>query len=335
MKAMVYTKYGPPDVLELAEVEKPVAKGDEVLLKVHATSVNPADWHLLRGDPYIARLQLGLRKPKHRVLGCDVAGQIEAVGENVEMLQPGDEVFGSPFMHGFGAFAECVSISEDLLAPKPATLSFEQAAAVPLAASTALQGLRDHGRIEQGQRVMIVGASGGVGTFAVQIAKSFDAEVTGVCSTRNVEMLRSLGADHVIDYTREDFTQSGRKYDLVFQLAGTRSPSECRRALSSRGTLVQISGDSDGHWIGPVDRIIHALVLSPFVSQRLASFTVKPNKEDLRFLKQLIESGELAPVIARTFPLADVPEAIRYLEEGHARGKVVITVPGGELDERR
>ena len=330
MKAMVSMKYGPPDdVLELTEVERPTPKDYEVLLKVHAASVNPADWHLLRGDPYIARLQLGLRKPKHRVLGCDVAGQVEAVGKDVATLRPGNEVFGSPFMHGFGAFAEYVCVSEDLLAPKPATLSFEQAAAVPLAASTALQGLRDHGGIEPGHKVLIIGASGGVGTFAVQIAKSFGAEVSGVCSTRNVEMVRSLGADHVIDYTVEDFAQSGqKKYDLIFQLAGTRSPSELRRALTSKGTLVQISGDSDGRWIGPVDRIIKAVVLSPFVSQKMTSFTVKPNKEDLHFLRQLIEAGELMPVIDRTYSLSETPEAIRYLESGHARGKVVITVPG-------
>jgi NADPH:quinone reductase-like Zn-dependent oxidoreductase len=330
MKAMVNTKYGPPDVLKLTEVEKPVPKDDEALVKVHAASVNPADWHLLRGTPHIARLQLGLRKPKETILGCDVAGQVEAVGKNVTMLQPGDEVFGSPFMHGFGAFAERACVSEELLAPKPANLSFGQAAAVPLAASTALQGLRDHGGIESGQKVLIIGASGGVGTFAVQIARYFDAEVTGVCSTRNVEMVRSLGADHVIDYTKEDFTRSGRKYDLIFQLAGTRSPSECRRALTPEGTLVQISGDSDGRWIGPLDRIVKALVLSPFVSQRMASFTVKPNEEDLRFLKELIESGKLTPVIDRAYPLSETPEAIRYLENGHARGKVVITMPGEE-----
>ncbi len=304
------------------------AREDEVLLKVHTASVNPADWHLLRGEPYISRLQLGLRKPKDKVLGCDVAGLVEDVGENVKLLQPGDEVFGSPFMHGFGAFAEYVCVSEDLLAHKPANLSFEQAAAVPLAASTALQGLRDHGRIESGQKVLIIGASGGVGTFAVQIARSFDAEVTGVCSTRNVDMVRSLGADHVIDYTRENFIQGGQKYDLIFQLAGTRSPSECRRVLAPKGTLVQISGDSYGHWIGPVDRIIHALVLSPFVSQKMASFTVKPNKEDLQFLKQLIEAGKLTPVIDRTYSLGETPEAIRYLENGHARGKVVIRMLG-------
>jgi NADPH:quinone reductase-like Zn-dependent oxidoreductase len=298
MKAIVYTRYGPPDVLELTEVEKLAPRDDEVLLKVRAASVNPADWHLLRGDPYIARLQLGLRRPKDRVLGCDVAGRAEAVGKNVTSLQTGDEVFGSPFMHGFGAFAECVRISEDLLAPKPVALSFEQAAAVPLAASTALQGLREHGRIEPGHKVLIVGASGGVGTFAVQVARSFDAEVSGVCSTRNVEMVRSLGADHVIDYTQEDFTQSGHKYDLIFQLAGTRSPSECRRALSPEGTLVLSSGESDGRWIGPVGRIIRAALLSPFVRQKLANFTVKPNKEDLQFLKQLIEAGKLTPVSA-------------------------------------
>jgi len=326
MKAIVRDKYGPPDVLELKDIDKPVLGDDEVLVRVHATSVNPADWHLLRGEPYIARLQLGLRKPKDRVLGCDVAGRLEAVGKDVTMLRAGDEVFGSPFMHGLGAFAEYVCVSEGLLASKPATLSFEQAATVPLAAMTALQGLRDHGRIEAGHRVLIVGASGGVGTFAVQIAKYFDAEVTGVCSTRNVEMVRSLGADHVIDYTREDFTQSGQKYDLIFQLAGTRSPSECRRALTSDGTLVLSSGESDGRWIGPVDRIIKALVLSPFVSEKMASFTVKPDRDDLQFLRQLIEAGTLTPVIDSTYPLAEVPEAIRYLEKGHARGKVVITV---------
>ena len=229
-------------------------------------------------------------------------------------------------MHGLGAFAEWVCISEDLLAPKPAALSFEQAAAVPLAASTALQGLRDHGRIEPGHKVLIIGASGGVGTFAVQIAKSFDAEVSGVCSTRNVEMVRSLGANHVIDYNQQDFTQSGQKYDLIFQLAGTRSPSECRNALSTNGTLVISSGESEGRWIGPVDRVIKALVLSPFVSQKMASFTVNPNREDLQLLKQFIEDGTLTSVIDRTYSLGEVPEAIRYLEEGHAQGKVIISV---------
>ncbi len=326
MKAIVRGRYGSPDVLELTEIDKPEPGDDEVLVRVHAASVNPADWHFLRGTPYIARLQLGLRKPKDRVLGCDVAGRVEAVGKDVTMFRPGDDVFGSPFMHGLGAFAEYVCVPEDLLAPKPATLSFDHAAAVPLAASTALQGLRDHGRIEPGHKVLIIGASGGVGTFAVQIAKSFDAEVTGVCSTRNVDMVRSLGADHIIDYTKEDFTQSGQQYDLIFQLAGTRSPSECRSALTSNGTLVISSGESEGRWIGPVDRVIKALVLSPFVSQKLATFTVKPNREDLQLLKQFIEDGTLTLVIDRTYRLAQVPEAIRYLEEGRARGKVVITV---------
>jgi NADPH:quinone reductase-like Zn-dependent oxidoreductase len=326
VKAIVRGRYGSPDVLELAEIDKPEPGDDEVLVRVHAASVNPADWHFLRGTPYIARLQLGLRKPKDRVLGCDVAGRVEAVGKDVTMFRPGDDVFGSPFMHGLGAFAEYVCVPEDLLAPKPATLSFEEAAAVPLAASTALQGLRDHGRIEPGHKVLIIGASGGVGTFAVQIAKSFDAEVTGVCSTRNVDMVRSLGADHIIDYTKEDFTQSGQQYDLIFQLAGTRSPSECRSALTSNGTLVISSGESEGRWIGPVDRVIKALVLSALVSQKLATFTVKPNSEDLQLLKQFIEDGTLTLVIDRTYRLAQVPEAIRYLEEGRARGKVVITV---------
>jgi NADPH:quinone reductase-like Zn-dependent oxidoreductase len=326
VKAIVRDTYGSADVLELTDIDKPEPGDDEVLLRVHAASVNPADWHILRGLPYIARMQFGLGKPKDRVLGCDVAGHIEAVGNNVTMLQPGEEVFGSPFMHGLGAFAEWVCISEDLLAPKPANLSFEQVAAVPLAALTALQALRGQGRIEPGYKVLIIGASGGVGTFAVQIAKSFDAEVSGVCSTRNLEMVRALGAEHVIDYTQEDFTHSGQKYDLIFQLAGTLSPSECRSALTSNGTLLISSGESEGSWIGPLDRVIKALVLSPFVSQKMASFTVKPNREDLQLLKQFIEDGTITPVIDRSYPLAQVPEAIRYLEEGHARGKVVISV---------
>jgi NADPH:quinone reductase-like Zn-dependent oxidoreductase len=330
VKAIVRDNYGSPDVLELTDIDEPELNDDEVLLGVGATSVNPADWHLLRGEPYIARVQLGLRKPKDRVLGCDVAGRVEAVGKNVTMLERGSEVFGSPFMHGLGAFAEWVCISEDLLAPKPANLSFEQAAAVPLAALTALQGLRDYGRIRSGQKVLIIGASGGVGTFAVQIARSFDAEVSGVCSTRNVEMVRSLGANRVIDYTQEDFARSGHKYDLIFQLAGTRSPSNCRRTLTPRGTLVLSSGESEDRWIGPVDRIVTARILSPFVSQKMASFTVKPNREDLLLLTRLIEAGTLTPVIDRTYPLEEVPDAIRYLEEGHARGKIVISVRAAE-----
>jgi NADPH:quinone reductase-like Zn-dependent oxidoreductase len=302
-------------------------KDDEVLVRVHASSVNPADWHLMRGDPHIARLSFGLRRPKDTIPGCDVAGRVEAIGRNVTTVQPGDEVFGSPFMHGFGAFAERVVVPEDLLAPKPANLSFEQVAAVPLAASTALQGLRDHGRIEPGHKVLIIGASGGVGTFAVQLAKVLGAEVTGVCSTTNVDLVRSLGADHVIDYTQDDFTRGEERYDLILQVAGTSSPSDCRRALTPNGTLVLISGESDDRWIGPVDRIVKALLLSPFVSQRMVNFTVAPNQEDLQALKELIEAGKVTPVIDRTYSLSEAPEGIRYLEEGHARGKVVITVP--------
>ena len=326
MKAIVYHEYGSPDVLELKDIDKPLVKDNEVLVCVHAASVNRLDWHLMRGSPYIARLQAGLRKPKDRVLGADVAGQVEAVGKHVTKFQPGDEVFGSLFGHGFGAFAEYVSVSDDLLELKPANLSFDQAAAVPVAALTALQGLRDHGRIEPGHKVLIIGAGGGVGTFAVQIAKSFGAEVTGVCSTRNVDMVRSIGADHVIDYTQEDFTRGDRKYDLVFQLAGTRSPSDCRRALTPRGMLLLSSGESDGRLIGPVDRIIKALLLAPFTRQRLVPFLAKRSGEDLRVVKELIEAGKVTPVIDRSYPLSDVPEAIRHLEEGHARGKVVITL---------
>jgi NADPH:quinone reductase-like Zn-dependent oxidoreductase len=291
---------------------------DEVLVRVRAASVNPRDWHIMRGQPYIVRPQL--RKLKSGVLGSDVAGQVEAVGKDVTRFRRGDEVFAHVLT---GGFAEYTRVSEEFLGLKPANLTFEQAAAVPLAALTALQGLRDHGRIESGQKVLIIGASGGVGTFAVQIAKWFGAHVTGVSSTRNVDMVRSIGADHVIDYTREDFTQNGQKYELILQLAGTRSPSDCRRALTSKGTLLLSSGDSSGRWIGPVDRIIKAALLSP---QRLAAFETKRSKEYLRILKELIEAGKVTPVIDRTYSLGEVPDAIRYLEEGHARGKVVITV---------
>jgi len=323
LKAITYLSYGSPDVLEFQEVDEPVVKDDEVLVRVRAASANPRDWHFMRGLPYFMRLQFGLRKPKCTALGSDMAGQVEAVGKTVTRFRPGDEVFAHVLA---GGFAEYTCVSEDFLGLKPANLTFEQAAAVPLAALTALQGLRDHGRIQPGQKVLIIGASGGVGTFAVQIAKLFGADVTGVCSTRNVDMVRSIGADHVIDYTQEDFTQRGQKYDLILQLAGTRSPSDCRRALTSKGTLLPSSGESGGRWIGPVDRIIKALVLSPFVSQRLVPFEAKRSREDLQVLKELIEAGKVSPVIDRTYPLSETPEAIRYLEEGHARGKVVITV---------
>ena len=327
MKAIVQDEYGPPgDVLELHDIDVPPVEDDAVLVRVRATSLNPADWHLMRGKPYVARLQFGLRRPKDAVAGCDLAGHVEAVGRNVSTLRPGDEVFGSPFGRGLGTFAERVCVSADLVAVKPANLSFDHAAAVPLAALTALQGLRDHGSVKPGQKVLIIGASGGVGTFAVQIAKYFGAEVTGVCSTRNVDLVRSLGADRVIDYTQEDFLHNGLRYDLILQIAGTRSPSHSRRALTSTGTLLLISGDSDGNWIGPVGRLIKALVLSPFVRQKLTSFVVKPNTEDLQFLSRLVEAGKVTPVIDRTYSLSEVPEALGYLEAGRARGKVVITV---------
>jgi len=323
LKAITYHRYGSPDVLEFQEVDAPVVDDDEVLVRVRAASANPRDWHFMRGLPSIMRLRFGLRRPTNSLLGSDMAGQVEAVGKNVTRFRPGDEVFAHVLA---GGFAEYTCVPEDFLGLKPANLTFEQAAAVPLAALTALQGLRDHGRIQPGQKLLIIGASGGVGTFAVQIAKAFGAEVTGVCSTRNVDLVRSIGADHVIDYTREDFTRSGQKYDLILQLAGTRSPSDCRRALTSKGTLLLSSGESDGRWIGPIDRIVKAVVLSPFVSQRLVSFEAKRSGEDLRVLKELIEAGKVSPVIDRTYSLGETPEAIRYLEEGHARGNVVITV---------
>ncbi len=324
MKAIAHEEFGSADVLELKEVRKPDVERDEVLVRVRAASPNPWDWHFMRGLPYIARLAgAGVRKPKNSVLGSDMAGDVEAVGNEVTRFRPGDEVFG--FVR-VGAFAEYVSVPEELLALKPANLSFQQAATVPLAALTALQGLRDVGEIRSGQRVLIVGASGGVGTFAVQIAKWFGADVTGVCSTRNLEMVRSIGADSVIDYTREDFTRRGQKYDLIFQLAGTASPSACRRVLTPKGRLVLSSGDSPGRFIGPVDRIIKAVLLSLFIGQTLSPLDTKPNSKDLKFLRELIEAGSVTPVIDRTYPLREAADAIRYLETGRARGKVVISV---------
>lgn len=322
MKAIVYHKYGSPDVLELQEIDKPEVKDNDVLVRVHAASANPADWHLMRGEPYFIRaMGYGLRKPKNNVAGLDVAGHVEAVGKNVKEFQPGDEVFGCCN----GAFSEYVCGGEDVFVRKPANLTFEQAAAVPVAALTALQGLRDRGQIQPGQKVLIIGASGGVGTFAVQLATSFGAEVTGVCSTRNVDMVRSIGADQVIDYTQEDFAQSGQRYDLILDMAGTRSLSDCRRVLTPKGTYVVVGGPS-GRWLVGMDRFIKVLLLSPFVRQRLLPFITTEKKEDLVVLKELIEAGKVTPVIDRRYELSEVPEAIRYLEEGHARGKVVITV---------
>ena len=325
MKAIVFHEYGSPDVLELQDVDKPVVKDDEVLVRIHAASVNAGDWHFMRGDPYVFRLQAGLVKPKNNGLGMDLAGQVEGVGKNVTKFRPNDEVYADVYGESGGAFAEYMCVSEHLLGLKPVNLTFEQAAAVPVSALTALQGLRNHGEIQQGQKVLIVGASGGVGTFAVQIAKSFGAEVTGVCSTGNVDMVRSICADHVIDYTQEDFTKGELRYDLILQLAGTASPSDCRGALTPEGTLVLSSGEG-GPWFGPIGRIINALVSSLFVSQTLRTFTAKPNSEDLAVVKELIEAGKLTPIIDRTNQLSEVPDAIRYLEEGHTRGKVVITV---------
>jgi NADPH:quinone reductase-like Zn-dependent oxidoreductase len=321
VKAIVQFRYGSPDVLELQEIEKPLVGDNDVLLRVHAAALNPLDWHSMRGLPYPLRLGNGLRKPKSHILGMDVAGHVEAVGASISQHRPGDEVFGLCR----AALAEYACAKEDQLAAKPARLTFEQAAAVPVAALTALQGLRDRGWIQPEQKVLIVGASGGVGTFAVQIARVFGADVTGVCSTRNVDLVRSLGAHQVIDYTREDFTRNGRRYDLILDMAGTHSLVECRRALTPRGSYVVVGAPS-GRWLKGPDRFLKALLLSPFVSQRMVPFITSGKKEDLVVVKDLIESGKIAPVIDRTYSLHEAPEAIRYLEEGHVRGKVVITV---------
>ncbi len=323
MKAIVRERYGSPDVLELKDVDRPAVDDDGVLVRVRAASVNAYDWHMMRGLPFLLRMSEGLRKPKRSAMGVDVAGQVEAVGKNVTHLRPGDQVFGARA----GSLAEYVRGGpKSFLVPMPAGLSFERAAAVPMAGVTALQGLRDKGQLKPGQRVLINGAAGGVGTFAVQIAKAFGAHVTAVCSTRNVDMVRSLGADQVIDYTREDFTRSGQRYDLILDVAASRSLSDCRRVLRSTGILV-IVGAPDGRRMGPiVARLLAAIVLSRFASQKMLPFLAKNSKEDLIVLKDLIEAGKVTPVIDRTYPLSETPAAIRYLEEGHARGKVVITV---------
>lgn len=322
MKASICTRYGPPDVLQLQEVEKPVVKDDEVLIKVHAASVNAADWHLLRADPFLARLYSGLSKPKHTILGADIAGLVEAVGRNVKQFQPGDDVFGDISGCGWGGFAEYVCARGDALVLKPANLSFEEAAAVPMAAVTALHGLRDKGRVQSGQKVLINGASGGVGTFAVQIAKSFGAEVTAVCSTRKLDMARSIGADHVIDYTREDFTKSGQHYDLIIATNGYHSISAYKRALSPKGILVSTRGS--------MAQLFQAMLLGPWLSKtgtkKMGSMTARLNNKDLVFVKELLEAGKVIPVIDRCYPFSETAEALRYVEKGHAKGKVVITV---------
>jgi NADPH:quinone reductase-like Zn-dependent oxidoreductase len=322
MKAIVRDEYGSHDVLELRDIDIPEIADDEVLVRVHAAGVGRDVWHVMTGQPYPIRLAgYGLRAPNNPVIGSDVAGVVEALGKNVTRFQPGDEVFGI----GKGSYAEYACAREDKLAPKPANLTFEQAAVVAIMGSTALQGLRDHGKVRPGQEVLVIGASGGVGTYAVQLAKAFGARVTGVCSTTKVEMVRSIGADHVIDYTREDFAEGGQRYDLILDIGGNSSLSRLRRALASRGTLVITGGEGGGRWLGGLDRQLRAMMLSPFVGQKLGTFVCKENHEDLLVLGELIESGKITPVIDRTYPLAEVPEAIRYLEEGRARGKVVIT----------
>jgi NADPH:quinone reductase-like Zn-dependent oxidoreductase len=324
MKAIVYTQYGPPDVLQFKDVPKPAPADDEVLIKLCAASVNPLDFHHMRGH---VRLITGARKPKHTVLGCDIAGRVEEVGRNVKQFQPGDEVFG---VRGFGGggFAEYVCTTENKLALKPANISFEAAAAVPIAAITALQGLRDKGRIRPGQKVVIDGASGGVGTFAVQIAKAFGAEVTAVCSTRNVEIARSLGADHVIDYKREDFTRNGQRYDLILGANAYHSVFDYRRALSPDGVYVGAGGGAS--LVG----LLQAALLGPLLSligrKKMRVFIAKINKKDLDLLKDLLATGKVVPVIDRRYPLSEAAEALRYLEEGHAQGKIVLTVEHGD-----
>jgi NADPH:quinone reductase-like Zn-dependent oxidoreductase len=327
MRAITCTGYGrPADVLIPADVDEPALDDDQVLVEVHAASVNPADWHLVRGIPYLARLQIGLRRPSFEIPGSDFAGVVTAVGNAVSTVRPGDEVYGTTFMAGFGALAERVAVPERLLGHRPRSVSFEQAAALPLAASTALQALRDHGRIQPGHRVLIIGASGGVGTYAVQIAKHLGAEVTGVCSTKNVDLVRSLGADHVVDYTAEDVTTTTDRYDLVVQVAGTHRARRLRRLLTPDGTLVQLSGDSQNRWIGPLGRILAGRLLSVFISQTVTSFTVRPNRDDLALLASLVDTGVLRTHLDRSDVLGDVVDAIEHVEAGRTRGKVAVTV---------
>jgi len=321
MQAIVYHNYGSPDMLNMEEVQKPAPKEGEILVKVVAASTAAGDWHLLRADPFLVRFMYGLLKPKYKILGSDVAGRVEAVGRNVTHLQPGDEVFGDLSLSGFGAFAEYVTAPEQALALKPTNLTFEEAAAVPVSAVTALLGLRE-GKIQAGQKVLINGASGGVGTFAVQIAKAFGAEVTAVCSTGKVELVRSLGAHHVIDYTKEDFTQNGQQYDLILAANGYRPLSAYQRALTPQGIYVMTGGS--------IGQMFEAMLLGSWRSkkggQKMGNILAKPSQKDLLFIKELIEAGKVTPVIDRRYPLSGVPDAIRYVEAGHAKGKVVITV---------
>ena len=325
MKAIVYQNFGSPDILRFEEIDKPTPADNEVLIRVRAASVNPLDWKLMKGGPFILRLLLGLGKSKIKRPGVDVAGQVEAVGRNVTQFKPGDEVFGICR----GAFAEYATSQsvpgmKSGLVRKPANVTFDQAASAPVAALTALQGLRDKGRIQQGQKVLINGAAGGVGTFAVQMAKSFAANVTGVCSTTNVDMVRSIGADCVIDYTKEDFTRSVQRYDLVLDCVGNHSLSPCRRVLNPKGILVMVGAPDDSPVIGLLARLLGALVLSRFVSQKMVFFIAKVNQEDLTILGEFMATGRVTPVIDKRYRLSELPEAFRYAAEGHSRGKLIV-----------
>ena len=325
MQAIVQDRYGPPDVLELREIAKPVIGDDEVLVRVGAAGVDRGVWHLMTGLPYFLRLiipELGRRAPKNPVRGSDVAGVVEDVGRNVTRFQPGDEVFGI----GMGSYAEYTRALESKLARKPAKLTFGQAAVVPISGLTALQAVRDSGKVQPGQKVLVIGASGGVGTFAVQIAKSFGAEVTGVASTTKLDLLSSLGADHVIDYTRADFGEKEHYYDVILDMGGHSSLAHLRRALAPHGTAVIVGAETDGKWFGGFDRSVRAMVLSRFIGQTLVAFVNSENAEDLVTIRELIEAGEVAPVVDRTFPLAEAPKAIGYLVDGHVRGKVAVSV---------
>lgn len=322
MKAIINTTYGSPDVLRLVELETPTPAADEVLIRIHAASVNAYDWHLLRADPFLVRLSMGFFRPRNPMLGADVAGQIVAIGRDVTQFKPGDEIYGDLSACGNGGFAEYVAVPEKYVAPKPASLTFKQAAAVPMAAVTALQGLRDVGSVQPGHKVLINGASGGVGTFAVQIAKALGAEVTAVCSTSKIDLTQSLGADHVIDYAKEDFTRNGRQYDLILAVNGDRSLGDYERVLMPNGTYAMVGGSNS--------QIFQALLRGPIKSRsggkRFTTVSAKPNQADLEVMNDLIETGRVRPVVDRCYPLSETAEALRYVEAGHARGKVVITI---------
>jgi NADPH:quinone reductase-like Zn-dependent oxidoreductase len=323
MKGIVRRCYGSPDVMKYEDVPKPTPADDEVLVKVHAASVNPLDWHYVEGTPYLLRIDRGFGKPDDPRLGVDFAGTVEAVGKLVRRFKPGDNVFGGKS----GAFAEYVTVREEgTVALKPANVSFEQAASVPIAAITALQALRDHGHLKAGQKVLINGASGGIGTFEVQIAKAFGAEVTGVCSTKNLELARSLGADHVIDYTREDFTRGAERYDLIVDNVSTHSVSDYRRVLNPNGTYVMVGSATTGHWFGWLELPLEAWLRSPFMSQKFGMMFTDFNRNDLAVMSGLMQSGKVTPAIDRSYKLTEAADALRYLEKGHARGKVVLTV---------